>query len=136
MTLTEQWKKGELPFGAYYVNRLEEHRIWLYNDRSKTPESQHEIYEILAPVPSYQEYMSLVFYKEDLTKACKMRDKIIKKYEDIDDWWKAENQQLKELLKECKANLIHKKQLLEKLDKLENPTKELLTKIDNAIGEK
>ena len=47
-----------------------------------------------------------------------------------------ENQQLKELLKECKANLIHRKQLLEKLDKLEKPTKELLTKIDNAIGEK
>ena len=45
-----------------------------------------------------------------------------------------ENQQLKELLKECKANLIHKKQLLEKLDKLEKPTKELLTKITDTIG--
>lgn len=44
-----------------------------------------------------------------------------------------ENQQLKELLKECKANLIHKKQLLEKLDKLEKPTKELLTKIDEVL---
>lgn len=47
-----------------------------------------------------------------------------------------EIRQLKELLKECKANLIHKKQLLEKLDKLEKPTKKLLAKIDNAIREK
>lgn len=39
--LTEKLKAGELEFGAYYVNRLEEHRIWLYNDRSKTPEFQH-----------------------------------------------------------------------------------------------
>ena len=46
-----------------------------------------------------------------------------------------EIRKLKRLLKECKANLIHKKQLLEKLDKLEKPTKELLAKIDNATGE-
>ena len=47
-----------------------------------------------------------------------------------------EIRKLKRVLKECKANLIHRKQLLEKLDKLEKPTKELLAKIDNAIGEK
>ena len=79
--LTEQWKSGELKFGAYYVNRLEEHRIWLYNDRRKTPEFQHEIYEILAPVPSYDEWQA--------------KDK--------------ENKQLKELLKECMEILDYAK---------------------------
>ena len=85
--LTEQWKKGELKFGAYYVNRLEEHRIWLYNDRSKTPEFQHEIYEILAPVPSYEEWQKVLnidFNNEVL---------------------RLENAKLKELLKECLAHL-------------------------------
>ena len=101
-TLTEQWKSGELKFGAYYVNRLEEHRIWLYNDRSKTPESQHEIYEILAPVPSYKEWQA--------------KDK--------------ENQQLKELLHQCKYELISCYTDVGEEDF------SLLTKIENAIGEK
>ena len=79
--LTEQWKSGELKFGAYYVNRLEEHRIWLYNDRSKTPEFQHEVYEILSPVPSYEEWQA--------------KDK--------------ENAKLKELLKECREILDYAK---------------------------
>ena len=101
-TLTEQWKSGELKFGAYYVNRLEEHRIWLYNDRSKTPESQHEIYEILAPVPSYEEWQA--------------KDK--------------ENQQLKELLKECREILDYAKDFA-----YHDPCCKCITKIDYAIGE-
>ena len=101
-TFTEQWKSGELKFGAYYVNRLEEHRIWLYNDRSKTPESQHEIYEILAPVPSYKEWQA--------------KDK--------------ENQQLKELLKECREILDYAKDFA-----YHDPCCKCITKIDYAIGE-
>ena len=100
--LTEKWKKGELKFGAYYVNRLEEHRIWLYNDRSKTPEFQHEIYEILAPVPSYEEWQA--------------KDK--------------ENQHLKELLHQCKYELISRYTDVGEEDF------SLITKIENAIGEK
>lgn len=112
--LTEKWKNGELKFGAYYVNRLEEHRIWLYNDRSKTPESQHEIYEIIASVPSYQEYL-------DSEAHCAVYSEV--------------NKQLRELLKECKANFIHRKQLLEKLEELEKPTIDILTRINAVIGE-
>ena len=56
-TLTEQWREGTLPRGAYYVNRLGEVRIYLvtYEDDKNT----HEIYEVLAPVPSYDEYQLL-----------------------------------------------------------------------------
>ena len=56
-TLTEQWREGTLPRGAYYVNRLGEVRIYLvtYEDDKNT----HEIYEVLAPVPSYSEYQAL-----------------------------------------------------------------------------
>ena len=51
-TLTEQWREGTLPCGAYYVNRLNEIRVYLvtYENEKNT----HEIYEILAPVPSYE----------------------------------------------------------------------------------
>ena len=112
MTLTEQWKKGELPFGAYYVNRLEEHRIWLYNDRSKTPESQYEIYEILAPVPSYEEYSRLEWYA-----GCGP-DRIVE--------LNKENRKLKELLKECRDDVYNYQYIC----------LGTLTKMDNAIGEK
>ena len=56
-SLTEQWKDGELTCGAYYVNRLGETRVYLvkYEDEKNT----HEIYEVLAPVPSYEEYKKL-----------------------------------------------------------------------------
>lgn len=46
-----------------------------------------------------------------------------------------EVESLRELLKECKANLIHRKLLLEKLEELENPTISLVTRINAAIGE-
>lgn len=46
-----------------------------------------------------------------------------------------ENKQLRQLLKECKANFIHRKQLLEKLEELEKPTIDILTRINAAIGE-
>ena len=52
-TLTEQWREGTLPRGAYYVNRLNEIRVYFvtYEDNKYT----HEIYEVLAPVPSYRQ---------------------------------------------------------------------------------
>lgn len=57
-SLTEQWREGTLPCGAYYVNRLNEIRVYLvtYEDNKNT----HEIYEVLAPVPSYEEYQGLL----------------------------------------------------------------------------
>lgn len=107
--LTEQWKNGELineeDAGCYYIETIDGE---IYPDCLSPIDGFKNTYnyavkKILAPVPSYAEYMILVSYKEELTKACKMRDKIIKKYQDIDTWWKAENQKLKELLKICKC---------------------------------
>ena len=131
MTLTEQWKKGELPFGAYYVNRLEEHRIWLYNNRSKTPESQHEIYEILAPVPSYEEWQVL---KEFADYSLHNRDELTRQINFCMDKYtqlEKENQQLKELLKECRTMIGKLGAKIGTLDVVE-----IMLKIDNAIGEK
>ena len=111
--LTEQWKSGELKFGAYYVNRLEEHRIWLYNDRSKTPESQHEIYEVLAPVPSYEEWKA--------SYNCMLENEVLR----------LKNAQLKELLKECREILDYAKDFA-----YHDPCCKCVAKINQVLGEK
>ena len=109
--LTEKWKNGELineeDAGCYYIETIDGE---IYPDCLSPIDGFKNTYnyavkKILAPVPSYAEYMILVSYKEELTKACKMRDKIIKKYQDIDTWWKVENTKIKELLKECRKAL-------------------------------
>lgn len=80
--LTEQWNKGELPEGDYYIKRrngdtlydnIDSHGVW----RNSIDE---DIIEVLAEVPSYDGYMTL-----------------IRAYNDVVD----ENTKLKDLLKEC-----------------------------------
>lgn len=66
------------------------------------------------PVPTYDEYKA-------------MQDQI------VDASKKVEN--LGYLLKECKANLINRHIIIEELGKLENPTRDLFTRINVAIGE-
>ena len=57
--LTEQWKKGELPAGRYWVK----YRSGRIDDwdllGGKTIETKPEIVEVLAPVPSYEEWQKM-----------------------------------------------------------------------------
>ena len=94
--LTEQWKKGELPSGWYYVQLQE----GVYADNVKSiimdyytefcdfMKHPYLIEQVLAPVPSYEEYLSLTYAKEE-------DEKIIAEYE-------AENEELKEILERHK----------------------------------
>lgn len=59
--LTEKWKKGKLPYGDYYIKRrngytlydnIDSHGVW----RNSIDE---DIEEVLAPVPSYEEWWKL-----------------------------------------------------------------------------
>lgn len=56
--LTEQWKKGELPEGEKYI-QLRDNRIFTayFNGIEFREVYSCDIKEILAPVPSYQEYL-------------------------------------------------------------------------------
>ena len=64
--LTEQWKKGELPYGRYYVelayngNNIIMADYWW--DKALTLDdheySREEVKRILAPVPSYKEWQA------------------------------------------------------------------------------
>ena len=115
MTLTEQWKKGELKDGFYYVKLVNEEDGKTITDkycssfRGWEGSENWQISEVLAPVPNYEEWQeeqkSLKVLAEEY---CKEKD---------------ENQQLKELLKECR----------EKLKYCVRETYELQTKIDEVL---
>ena len=90
--LTEQWKKGELPYGRYYVelayngNSIIMAEYWW--DKTLTLDdhkySREEVKRILAPVPSYDEWQS--------SYNCMLENEVLR----------LKNAQLKELLKDCK----------------------------------
>lgn len=92
MTLTEQWNKGELPEGDYYIERrngyllydnIDSHGVW----RNSIDE---DIVEVLAPVPSYEEWQQLRKWCEEFNALDVAK----------------ENQQLKELLLDCRQKFL------------------------------
>ena len=133
MTLTEQWKKGELEAGFYYIKGADG-LFGIMSDyglyRVNLEHSDNTI-SLLAKVPSYEEWQQLHKFLEEFNALDVAK----------------ENQQLKELLLECGEFLY---EILAgtrfKLSfKLESGIRkqyymislsELKTKIDNAIGEK
>lgn len=74
--LTDKWRKGELPDGVYYCdtgNTVETLFTWGKNYHQLT-NNKDEVYipemddcEVLAPVPSYEEWKQL----KELLKECK-----------------------------------------------------------------
>lgn len=117
MTLTEQWKKGELPFGYYYVETADG---WQVIDRYYRDCVDYDTYEygnvwevlfedtileVLAPVPNYDEYLTMKDCAKMVFEAAERETK------------------LKELLKECR----------EKLKYCVRETYELQTKIDEVL---
>ena len=72
-TLTEQWKNGELKGGFYYLEmndglKLTDHTIYVVGEKVYRWElsSIDYVKEVLAPVPSYEEYKRL---QEQLKEA-------------------------------------------------------------------
>ena len=94
--LTEQWKKGELPYGRYYVelayngNSIIMAEYWW--DKTLTLDdhkySREEVKRILAPVPSYNEWQA--------SYNCMLENEVLR----------LKNAQLKELLNECRPALV------------------------------
>ena len=94
--LTEQWKKGELPYGRYYVelayngNSIIMAEYWW--DKTLTLDdhkySREEVKRILSPVPSYEEWQA--------SYNCMLENEVLR----------LKNAQLKELLKECRPALV------------------------------
>lgn len=94
--LTEQWKKGELSEGHYYVkdgeNMIAEYLDgYFYNNGNPMTSFTGGVDEVLAPVPSYDEW-------QDLKSKLQLKETA---YDFDTARLEEENAQLKELLKEC-----------------------------------
>lgn len=124
--LTEQWKKGELPSGWYYVKGNRAEGIYAYTaeylNHMYSPKNSDRIIE---PVPSYEEWKRILHYagKYEVEYTSCVMD-----YENL----KEENTKLKELLKECREPL---EVLAEKRNACDWYPEDLLAKINQALGE-
>ena len=113
--LTQQWKKGELPNGWYWVKGIRAEGIYAY-----TAEYLNNMYRpingeiIIEQVPSYEEWQA--------SYNCMLENEVLR----------LKNAQLKELLKEC---IPYFNALVEKRLKLEYIPQvyELLTKINEVL---
>lgn len=129
--LTEQWKKGELKefYGKPFYIKKQSGVVKIDYLCKYGFVNNYDVVEVLAPIPSYKEWQEKQKSLKVLAEAyCKEKE---------------ENQQLKELLKECR-DMINNHCSWQVMDrpnhyvkKIESDIyKPLLTKIDNAIGEK
>ena len=125
--LTEQWKKGELPCGWYYIKGgdggvypAENCPNYDYiNDKvdNQFYYAEDEIEEILESVPNYNKYLALK--SDQLAKE---------EGAEIVAELQAENEKLKELLKRCKGLMNITKDWV-----CTEATETLITKIDEAL---
>lgn len=144
--LTEKWKRGELPEGHYYVkdggNMIAEYLDgYFYNDGQPMTSFTGGVDEVLAKVPSYEEWQAKLEentkLKKELKEICEKYLKIntaVSAYEDACKDLHAYIKQLKELLKECKHIMSIEKDFASchfEKDKL----CELLAKINQVLGE-
>ena len=113
--LTEQWKKGELPEGWYYVKGSKSEGIYAY-----TAEYLNNMYRprngeiIIEQVPSYEQWQA--------SYNCMLENEVLR----------LKNAQLQELLKDC---IPYFNALVEKRLKLEYIPQvyELLSKINEVL---
>ena len=159
MTLTEQWKKGELQNDWYYIRTTNGIEKWEYIKQSHGfgYYETEWVLEVLAPVPSYEEWQKLVQdYSEKhdsylrLSQTNHQLRKFLEEFNALDvaeenealktklsiqceanEELRKENQQLKKLLQEAKDIIEWYKADCGYRD---TPTETILARIDNAIG--
>lgn len=110
--LTEQWKKGELPSGWYYVRLIRgEYRIDLYiNSKNEWIDCPDNIIDaVVCEVPSYEEWQASEKYNKHLEEKIKIYERKDKQATETSIAYNElleENAQLKELLKWCRDELF------------------------------
>lgn len=119
--LTEQWKKGKLSFGRYYIKDINDEIFadsYTNNGFINGFEDffDSEISEVLAPVPSYGDCLINEALIKDLSKKV---NKLIE-----------ENNKLKELIKECSL-LLRKQTSNDEVDFKESVM--LVSKIEEVL---
>ena len=108
--LTEQWKKGELPNGWYWVKGIKAEGIYAY-----TAEYLNNMYRpingerIIAPVPTFDEWQASEKYNKHLEEVIKIYERKDKQATETSIAYNElleENTKLKELLKKCRPALV------------------------------
>ena len=108
--LTEQWKKGELPEGWYYVKGNRAEGIYAY-----TAEYLNNMYRprngeiIIEQVPSYEEWQASEKYNKHLEEKIKIYERKDKQATETSIAYNElleENTKLKELLRDCRPALV------------------------------
>lgn len=145
--LTEQWKKGKLEeYKKYYCktkwfedvfqtrcyNKDTEDEWWaLENEKYRYNNIYHiKDIEVLAPVPSYDEWQASEKYNKHLEEVIKVYERKDKQATETSIAYNElakENEELKELLKECREHL--------KYIVICPQNKKIIEKLDQALGE-
>ena len=110
--LTEQWKKGELPEGHYYIKtrsetNIDEYIQW-YKDHGIPSEKSFayfNVQQVLAPVPSYEEWQASEKYIKHLEEKIKIYERKDKQATETSIAYNKlaeENEELKEILERHK----------------------------------
>ena len=135
-SLTEKWKNRELEKGWYYIKvygKVEVARLSKYNQFYNLPVSSgyvanKDIIEVLAPVPSYEDWRKLKEENDKLDEMCHRLS-----MEETDRTF--ECFKLKELLKECIPYVMRNVVFttVNRAEVVDLEKNELLTKIDEVL---
>lgn len=150
--LTKDWKAGELEDGLYYIllengktpiseletwyrTNIEESKEYYETEQAFYGYSDNMISEVLAPVPTYDEYKAMQDQIVELTKKVKkLEEENVENLGYIGGLLNEGNEQviknreLRDLLRECKRHLYFQK-------KINNEIITLLVRINVALGE-
>ena len=137
MTLTEKWDKGELPEGDYYIKRRNGDFLYDNIDTSGVWRNSidEDILEVLAPVPSYEEWQELKEASDGLSNLMfkSLMNRFIKADEEREKLAE-ENKQLKELLNYIRDEIADMPVYAKQMGF--GWIGEAAYRIDNATGEK
>ena len=144
--LTEQWKKGELPYGRYYVelayngNSIIMAEYWW--DKTLTLDdhkySREEVKRILAPVPSYNEWQAnenYIDYLKQCISVYESKDKQATETSIAYNELAKENEELKEILERHKKATAKAQIRSCDLEIINTQLKELLKKYKKQLSE-
>lgn len=121
-TLTEQWQKGELTNGIYYIELLDGNTTiaYIYKMRSckkivyrvktfKGYITKNQMKAVISELPTYEEWKAQQNYEEHQKKCISIYEQKEKQHTDdaiAYNELKAENDKLKSILKECSEALL------------------------------
>ena len=143
-TLTEQWKKGKLLNGLYWVkykNGFIDIEEYIAHSNGFCYDEKKLIEEVLDEVPNYDEFQNLKEYEKVITSynmkpidydlSCRVVTRLINEKKEV----RQENTKLKELLKECREILFIEEMVARRNPRYRDELRILIKRINQVLGE-